>query len=165
MPIFRGKNFVSASSDYKDSVRVAMRTHLALNVSVYIIDGITLNDKDRVLLAGQNSASQNGIYEWNGTTGTLARSTDADSRFELTAGTRVYVEEGTYAQTTWTLLTTGVITPDSTGLVFAKDSRIGPVDNSGVYGATNKTLIITLSDTGQIDAISASDIDLDGGSF
>ena len=64
MPIFRGKQFVSAVTDYKDSARVALRTPLTLANTVTIIDGVTLNDNDRVLLAGQSLATQNGIYEW-----------------------------------------------------------------------------------------------------
>jgi len=166
MPIFRGKPFVSAVSDYKDSVRTALRLNLNLSADVTIIDGVTLNDKDRVLLAGQSTASQNGIYSWSSATSRLTRADDADSSFELNAGNRVYVEEGnTHAKTTWVLITTGVINPGVTSLVFSKESRLGPVDNSGVYGASNKTLTITVSDTGAIDSISETEIDVDGGTY
>jgi phage-related tail fiber protein len=166
MPIFRGKQFVSSASDYKDSVRVALRSNLNLSANVTVIDGVTLNDKDRVLLAGQTLASQNGIYSWLSTTSRLTRATDADSGIELSAGTRLYVEDGnTHAKTTWVLITTGSISVGSTSLIFAKENRLGPVDNSGTYGAANKTLTITLDETGVINSISAVDIDVDGGSY
>lgn len=166
MPIFRGKPLVSSASDYKDSVRVALRSNLNLSADVTVIDGVTLNDKDRVLLAGQTFASQNGIYSWSNTSSRLTRAIDADSGIELSAGTRLYVEDGnTHAKTTWVLITTGSISVGSTSLIFAKENRLGPVDNSGTYGAPNKTLTITLDETGVIDSISAIDIDVDGGTY
>ncbi len=166
MPIFRGKNIVSAVSDYKDSVRVAWRSNLNLSADVSVIDGVPLNDKDRVLLAGQSNSTQNGIYSWTSNSQRLTRAFDADSMFELSSGNRVYVEEGnTHAKSTWVLITTGNISPGITNLVFSKESRIGPIDNSGTYGASNKTLTITVDETGAINSISESEIDVDGGTY
>jgi phage-related tail fiber protein len=166
MPIFRGKNFVSAISDYKDSVRVVLRSNLNLTANVTSIDGITLTDKDRVLLAGQTVQSQNGIYSWSVATSKLTRATDADSIFELSAGNKVYVEEGnTQGKTSWTLITQGVITPGTTSLVFSKESRINTTDISGNYGSASKTVILALDETGEINSISAVDISVDGGEF
>lgn len=166
MPIFRGKNFVSAVSDYKDSVRVATRSNINVSANVFSVDGITLADKDRVLLIGQSNQSQNGIYAWSSATNKLTRSEDADSIFELSAGNKVYVEEGnSLEKTTWTLITTGVITPGITGLVFAKENRVGTSDVSGTYGAAGKTLVMTVDETGEINSISQVDISVDGGEF
>lgn len=166
MPIFRGKNFVSAVSDYKDSVRVATRSNVNLNANLVSVDGITLADKDRVLLVGQTTQSQNGMYAWSVSTSRLIRSEDADSIFELSAGNKIYVEEGTvFGKSSWTLITNGVITPGTTSLVFAKENRIGPIDTSGTYGGADKTLEITLDETGLIDSITELDISIDGGTF
>lgn len=166
MPIFRGKPFVSSASDYKDSVRVALRSNLNLSADVTVIDGVTLNDRDRVLLAGQSLAHQNGIYAWVNSTSRLVRAVDADSSLELSAGNRVYVEEGnTFAKTTWVLVTSGPITIGSTSIIFAKENRLGPVDNSGTYGGANKALTITLDETGVVNEISETDINIDGGTY
>lgn len=166
MPIFRGKNFVSAVSDYKDSVRVATRSNVNLSGTVTIIDGIGLADKDRVLLVGQTNQSQNGIYSWSSASSKLVRSDDADSIFELSAGNKVYVEEGsTQGKSSWTLITQGVITPGTTSLVFSKESRINTVDISGTYGSAGKTLVLALDETGEINTISEIDISVDGGEF
>ena len=166
MPIFRGKNFVSAVSDYKDSVRVATRSNINVGANVVAIDGVTLANNDRVLLLGQSNQSQNGIYSWSSATSKLTRSNDADSIFELSTGNRVYVEEGnTFEKTTWTLITAGIIDPGVTGLVFAKENRIGTSDVSGTYGASGKTLVMTVDETGEINAISQVDISVDGGEF
>ena len=166
MPIFRGKNFVSSVSDYKDSVRVATRSNVNLSANVLTIDGVTLADKDRVLLLGQTTQSQNGIYMWSVSTSRLTRSLDADSIFELSPGNKVYVEEGnSHAKSTWTLITNGVINPGSTNLVFAKEGRINTTDISGTYGSATKTLQITVDETGEINSISEVCIDIDGGEF
>ena len=166
MPIFRGKNFVSAISDYKDSVRTATRSNVDISANVLTIDGVSLDDKDRVLLLGQTNQAQNGIYTWSTTTKKLTRSSDADSIFELSPGNKVYVEEGSsHANTTWTLITQGIITPGTTSLVFAKEGRVSISDVSGTYGGPGKTLQITTDETGLINSITAVDIELDGGSF
>jgi phage-related tail fiber protein len=166
MPIFRGKNFVSAVSDYKDSVRVATRSNVNISSAVISIDGITLANKDRVLLIGQNNQSQNGIYSWSNNTQKLTRAEDADSIFELSSGNKVYVEDGnTLGKSSWTLITQGVITPGITSLIFSKESRINSTDVSGTYGGSGKALQISLDETGEINSISEVDIDLDGGTF
>lgn len=166
MPIFRGKQFVSAVSDFKDSVRAATRSNVDLTSNLFVVDGVSLSDKDRVLLLGQTDKSQNGIYMWSTASKKLTRSEDADSIFELSSGNKVYVEEGnSFSQSTWTLITTGIINPGVTHLVFAKDGRISPTDLSGTYGSSNKTLIVVLDENGDIDSISAQDISIDGGEF
>jgi phage-related tail fiber protein len=166
MPIFRGKNFVSSVSDYKDSVRVAVRSNINLSGTVSVIDGVTLADKDRVLIAGQSTNSQNGIYTWSSSNSRLTRASDADSTFELSAGNRIYVEEGnTNGKTNWVLITTGVITPGVTGIVFSKESHVGPIAQYGTFGSANKTLQIQVDETGQVDSITELDINLDGGEF
>ena len=166
MPIFRGKNFVSAVSDYKDSVRVATRSNINVAGTVSTVDGISLSDKNRVLLVGQSNQSQNGIYAWSSSTSKLTRSEDADSIFEFSSGNKVYVEEGnTLGKSSWTLITQGVITPGITALVFAKESRINATDVSGTYGSAGKTVILALDETGEINSISQVDISVDGGEF
>lgn len=166
MPIFRGKNFVSAVSDYKDSVRLATRSNVNVSANIVTVDGVSLSDKDRVLLVGQTNQSQNGIYSWSSSTSKLTRSDDADSIFELSAGNKVYVEEGnTQGKSSWTLITQGVITPGTTALVFSKESRINATDVSGTYGTSGKTVILALDETGTINSISEVDISVDGGEF
>ena len=166
MPIFRGKEIVSAVADYKDSARAATRSDLNLLTMIYSVDDIVLKHKDRVLLAGQSNLTENGIYVWNSITSRLVRAPDADSSYELSAGVKVYVEEGTLnSQTNFVLVTPGEITLGLTELTFLKENRIGGFDKSGSWGSSNKTLILSLDQSGQITSIDAADIDLDGGTF
>jgi hypothetical protein len=166
MPIFRGKDFVSSISDYKDSVRVATRSNVDLNSLIFSMDDIVLVGKDRVLLAGQTDASQNGIYIWNAITSKLRRAPDADSSYELQAGVKIYVEEGTQnSQTNWTLITPGNITVGSNNLTFARENRIGNYEFSGTHGSSSTSLVVTLDESGQITSINAVDISINGGEF
>jgi phage-related tail fiber protein len=147
MPIFRGKSFVSALSDSKDSVRLASDSNVPLTNAVASIDGATLLNQDRVLLAGQANAAQNGIYVWNSGPGKLVRSFDADSIIEVTPGMRVFVEEGiANSQTYWTLTTTGKPILGTTALTFIKDYRIGDVGISTAIKSATTTINVSASE-------------------
>lgn len=93
---------------WKASVNLLSTTNVPLTGSTgLVIDSHDpLGDTDdgyRILLTGQTTGSQNGIYVYsdNGTTYTLARATDADNYTEL-IGASVFVDEGTvYGKTSW----------------------------------------------------------------
>jgi phage-related tail fiber protein len=166
MPIFRGKTFVSADSVYKDSVRLATRSTVNLSGSVFVIDGKSLTDKNRVLLAGQTDQKENGIFMWSSATSKLTRALDADSIFEISPGMHIYCEDGnSLAKTTWTLISTGVISPGVNPMIFAMESRLNAATSTGTFGSANKTLQVTVDETGQVDSVTEMEIDIDGGSF
>lgn len=159
MPIFRGKQLTSSNSDYKDSARAASRSNLNLAASVSVIDGVTLNNGDRVLLVKQNSAAENGIYTWSSTTSKLTRATDADSSGDVSAGMRIYVEEGTTnAKSIWIVISTGQITVGSSAIVFAKDGVINTADLSGTYGSATKSVSLLIDESGSITSVTEFDI-------
>jgi hypothetical protein len=82
-----------------------------------VADGVTLAEGDRILLAGQTAAADNGLYAL-GAQG-VTRAGGADSVYS--AGKFVRVTEGTDgAGTIWTLTTTGAITVGSTALTFSR---------------------------------------------
>lgn len=65
-------------------------------------DGITLVNGDRVLVASQTTASQNGIYIYNGASSAMTRAADADAPEEFTPARQVFVQEGsTFGNTGW----------------------------------------------------------------
>lgn len=119
---------VKVGLDFKDSVRVATTANLNLSAPGASIDGISLSSGDRVLVKNQSTASQNGIYVWNGASSTATRATDADSSTEVTAGMFVFVEEGTVnADQGFVLTTDGSITVGSTSLSFTQFSGAGQI--------------------------------------
>ncbi len=101
---------VAAGLTWKNSVHLLATSNVSLTGSTgtLIIDGHaaltdTHGDGYRLLLVGQSTASENGIYVYsdNGTAYTLARSDDADVYTEL-VGASVFVLEGdTYSNTGW----------------------------------------------------------------
>lgn len=98
-----------AGLDWHSAVNLLAASNVALTGSsgTLIIDGhAALGDGDdgyRILLKGQSTSSDNGIYVYsdNGSTYSLTRSTDADAYSEL-IGAAVFVLEGTtYGSTAW----------------------------------------------------------------
>lgn len=116
-----------AGLDWKESVRAASIGNNSLSglVPVFILDGVSLYDGDRVLLKDQSIASQNGIYTYDQGAGTLVRAEDAVDP-NLTSGAAVYIEEGaTNAQTAYVLTTNDPITVGSTSLTWQKIAGVG----------------------------------------
>ncbi len=103
-------------TDWKQSVRAISTANITLS-GTQTIDGVTLVVGDRVLVAGQSTGSQNGIYLV--ASGAWTRTVDADGAGEITANMAVFVEEGTVnADTQWRLTTNNPITIGTTALVF-----------------------------------------------
>jgi hypothetical protein len=113
--------------DYKQAVRVVSTSNVTLaGGAPNIVDGVTLNQNDRILVTGQTSKSQNGLYYattvGSGSNGTWTRSVDADTTGEVLAGMIVMVTEGSqYADTQWKLLTDDPIVLGTTQLTFAQN--------------------------------------------
>jgi hypothetical protein len=85
---------------WKDSCRVATQSNTNLSSPGATIDGITMASQDRVLVRAQSTASENGIYVWNGASTAMTRSLDASTFAELEQAVTT-VEEGTSAATTY----------------------------------------------------------------
>lgn len=85
---------------WKDNVRVAASTNITIASPGAAIDGITMAASDRVLLRGQTSQPENGIYIWNGAATPMTRAADASVFLELESAV-VTVDEGTDAGATF----------------------------------------------------------------
>lgn len=121
-------------TDYKASCRVVTITNISLSggaPSTY--DGVSLLIGDRILVAAQNTGSQNGIYlvqsVGTGSNGTWVRSFDANDGERITAGLQTNISEGTYAGKNWRLTTPDPITVGVTNLTFQESSTIASGQN------------------------------------
>jgi hypothetical protein len=138
-----------------------------------VIDGVTLNVADRVLVYEQADATQNGIYTvtdvGSGSTNwVLTRATDADSYAIASAsalgeGSAVFVQEGaTGAGETYVCNTVGTITFGTTNITFVQISSaqiysgVTPIDVTGT-AISLTTVPVTLGGT-NISSYTTGDI-------
>ena len=124
-----------AKFDSKPSVRVATTADIVLS-GAQQIDGVAVVSGQRVLVAAQTAAKDNGIYV--AANGAWVRSTDANSSAKVTPGLTVTVEEGTAnGDSLWHLVTNGPITLGTTALAF--EMLAG---RTGIQAGTYKSLTI-----------------------
>lgn len=101
------------------------------NGALSAVDGISLSVADRILVAGESTGANNGIYDvvslgdgsnhW-----VLTRSTDADTSAKMPAGTLIPVSQGNSGGGKVYMLTTAApITLNTTSLVFSIPSLGG----------------------------------------
>ena len=114
--------------DYKQATRVITTTNITLaGGAPSQVDGVNLNIDDRVLVIGQNTASQNGLYFVDvlgtGSNGTWLRTSDGNETGEIEAGMIVMVTEGlVFKDTQWKLTTDNPIVIGTTALTFEQNS-------------------------------------------
>jgi hypothetical protein len=106
----------------KSPVRAVAVSNITLS-GEQTIDGVAVVAGNRVLAAGQSTASQNGVYV--AASGAWSRATDFDAASQIETGTIVPIAEGsTYAAAAFMLTTTGAITVGSTNLAFLQLGRL-----------------------------------------
>jgi hypothetical protein len=140
-----GKLFTNVGSGSGFNVRGVVNTNQS-NLAAFTVasaDGVTYVEGNRVLLAGQSTGSQNGIYTVGvvgGGTAALTRATDYDATTgEATSGDVIYVAEGEmFADTIWVNTTGAAITIGTTAMTF------GMVE--GLRMATRRIVYTDLTD-------------------
>lgn len=154
------KNYVDnavSGLSWKEAVRVLATSNVTLATPGASIDGVSLSSGDRVLLTGQSSASENGIYVWTGASTALARATDANTADEL-LGMAVFVLEGTAADSAWVLATNAPITVDTTALSFTQFTGAGQI-NAGA-GLTKSGNTLDVGGTADRITVNTDSIDI-----
>lgn len=119
--------------NWKDNVRVASTANINLSSPGTTIDGVTMSANDRFLAKNQSTASENGIYIFNGSGVAATRASDADTANEI-LNAIVVVDEGTAnADTSWRCDTVG-ITLGSTSLSFVSFGAAAPSASESTAG-------------------------------
>lgn len=156
---------VKTGLDFKDSARVATTGGETYTISAGAVtqitgtsvDGVSLSIGDRILIKNAPAASgagagagtanttqpANGVYTVSGNTTnlTVARSTDADSNAEVTAGMYVFVSEGsTQADNGYVLTTNDAVTLNTTSLTFTQFSGAGQITAGAGLTKTGNTI-------------------------
>lgn len=154
------KFYVDATAtglDVKRSCRVATTTNITLS-GLQTVDGVSLSAGDRVLVKNQTNKTQNGLYV--AAAGAWARTTDADSAEELTAGLFTFVEEGSVnLDSGWVLITNQPIVIGSTSIEFSLFSVVATITPGAGLTKDGDTLNVNTANAGRI-VVNADNIDL-----
>ena len=182
------KNYVDAAITgihWKNAVNLFADSNLALSgtTNTLVIDGhaalVVGDDGYRLLLTGQTTDSENGLYIYNddGANYTLTRSTDGDTYTEL-QGASVFVLEGTtYGNTGW--VQENYSTTDFTNQNWVQFSGVGSYTGSnGIqliandfsltnttvtansYGSASEILTATVDSKGRLTALADTPISI-----
>lgn len=130
---------------WKDSCRVATQANLNLASPGASIDSVSMSAGDRVLVRAQTTASENGIYIWNGAAVAMTRALDASTFAELEQAVTT-VEEGT-----------------SAGVSYRQTAVNGTIGSTSVTWTTFGTSAGPASETSQGVAEIATQAETDAG--
>lgn len=145
---------------FKEPARVASSSNVNISSPGATVDGVTLNSGDRVLLYGQTSGSQNGIYVFNGAASAMTRASDADTSAEMQPNHYIWVSEGTHADEAY-VCTNDSITLDTTVLTYVQFSGLGNVTAGNGLSKTGNTLDVNVGNGVQISSDAVA-LKLDG---
>jgi cytoskeletal protein CcmA (bactofilin family) len=156
------KNYVDGVAqglDIKQSVRVVSTTNVAIATGgLLTIDGVTLVAGNRVLLTGQTTGTENGIYV--AASGAWTRASDSSTNAEVTSGMFTFVEEGsTHKSTGWVLQTANPITLGTTSLSFTQFSGAGTYLAGNGLSLSGGTFSVLSANTAHI-SVSSSGVDI-----
>lgn len=149
--------------DYKQATRVITVANITLTGGApAVVDGVSLVLGDRVLVTGQTTASQNGLYDVTvvgvGSDGTWARTSDGNATGEILAGMIVMVTEGVvYHDTQWKLTTDNPIVIGTTALTFELNTSGNSISNgtSNISVLNNANVNVTVANV-QIAAFAST---------
>ena len=136
---------IAAGLTYKNAVKALSNTNIASMSGATTIDGVAVGAGTRVLLIGQTTASQNGI--WVVQSGAWTRPTDfATGASE--AGAAVFVDAGgsTYGSQGWVCTASpGSDVVDTSNLTWTQYSGLGEVTTSYGLAKSGNTIFIQMA--------------------
>ena len=155
MPIY--SNSVLATSnevrqlDWKTSCRVRSSASVTIASPGAAIDGVTMAPSDRCLLTGQATASQNGIWTFNGAAAAMTRPDDFNLNSEVTSGATTFISEGSSAGENWSLVTADDISVDVTSITFSQTGGPGAVEVVTATWFVDVARVDSYTETGSIN--------------
>ena len=156
------KEYVDALST-RSAARVAALANVDLQNASPEIDGVTLAAGDRVLLAGQTSAAENGLYVADAN-GALTRAGDFDAANEIDGGAHLFIQEGSQASQGYVLADLGENFELGTGELSFSRFTVDPTQSLELGNDLNVAGTINAQDI-QTGNINAERLYLEGGPF
>jgi len=150
---------VAQGLDIKDSCVVVATSNLTLS-NTQTVDGVSLSANDRVLVAGQSTASENGIYKVV-SGGSWTRTDDFAAGADA-AGAFTFIEKGTVnAENGWVCTSDkGSAVVGTNNLTFAQFSGAGQVTAGDGLDKSGNTLSVDLKSNGGL-VIESTEIAVD----
>ena len=137
---------------WKEPAKAASTANVTIsNPGTDSFDGVTLVSGDRLLLKNQSSAAENGVYDFNGSSSALTRSSDANSADELN-GLAIFVKEGTANADQGFVQTSEIATLGSDNVVFVQFTGLGQITAGDGLQKSGNTLSVDAGNGLEISA-------------
>lgn len=151
---------VKAAVDY-----IAIAGNVTLSALATQANGdwsVTLTAGQRVLVASNTIATENGVYVV--AAGAWTRAADFNSSANILPNSFFFVGKGTsFSDTGWTLTTDGVITPGTTPMAFSQFSSAGTITVSGTSGLTKAGSALSINAGNGLEIVTNNvNVKLDG---
>lgn len=140
------KSYVDALANglsFKNAVKALGSSNVTLS-GTQTIDGVALAVNDRVLLTGQTTGAQNGL--WTVQSGSWTRPSDWAAATSQKEGAYVLVDPDgtTYKNSKWYCTNTGTITVDTTSTAWVQDTSGASYSNGQGLSLTGSTFAVKL---------------------
>lgn len=153
---------VAQGLEVKKSCRAGSSSNVSVSSAPAAVGGVTLASGDRVLLRGQTTASENGLYVFTASGSALTRTDDASATGELTGGSFVFVEEGNDADNGYVVVTDGSPVIGTDAIAFEQFSGAGQIDAGNGIAKSGNELSVNLKANGGL-VIESTEIAVDLG--
>ena len=129
---------------WKEPAKAASTANVTIsNPGTDSFDGVTLVSGDRLLLKNQTSQAENGVYDFNGSSSALTRSSDANSADELN-GLAIFVKEGTDNADQGFVQTSEIATLGTDNVVFVQFTGLGQITAGDGLEKSGNTLSVSV---------------------
>ena len=129
---------------WKEPARVASTGNVTIsNPGTDTFDGVQIASGDRIVLKDQTAQAENGVYDFNGSSSALTRSSDANSADELN-GLAIFVKEGTDNADQGYVQTSEIATLGSDNVVFAQFTGLGQITAGDGLSKSGNTLSVSV---------------------
>lgn len=130
---------------WKEPARVASTGNVNIsNPGTDTFDGVQIQSGDRIVLKDQTSQAENGVYDFNGSSSAMTRSSDANSADELN-GLAIFVKEGNDSADQGFVQTSEIANLGSDNVVFVQFTGLGQITAGDGLDKSGNTLSV---DTG-----------------
>ena len=129
---------------WKEPAKAASTANVTIsNPGTDSFDGVSLVSGDRLLLKNQSSAAENGVYDFNGSSSALTRSSDANSADEIN-GLAIFVKEGSTNADQGFVQTSEVANLGSDNVVFVQFTGLGQITAGDGLEKSGNTLSVSV---------------------